>query len=111
MFGKGMPNMGNMQGMMKKVQKMQADMQKMQEELKTKIVDASVGGGAVTIVMNGEKIVQSVKIDPSVVDTDDMEMLEDLVLSAVNAAGKKVDDMMAQEMSKVTGGMKLPGMF
>lgn len=111
MFGKGMPNMGNMQGMMKKVQKMQADMQKMQEELKTKIVDASVGGGAVTIVMNGEKIVQTVKIDPSVVDTDDMEMLEDLVLSAVNAAGQKVDDMMAQEMSKVTGGMKLPGMF
>lgn len=111
MFGKGMPNIGNMQGMMKKVQKMQADMQKMQEELKTKTVDASVGGGAVTIVMNGEKIVQSVKIDPSVVDTDDMEMLEDLVLSAVNAAGQKVDDMMAQEMSKVTGGMKLPGMF
>lgn len=111
MFGKGMPNMGNMQGMMKKVQKMQADMQKMQEELKTKTVDASVGGGAVTIVMNGEKIVQSVKIDPSVVDTDDMEMLEDLVLSAVNAVGQKVDDMMAQEMSKVTGGMKLPGMF
>ncbi|WP_296334047.1 YbaB/EbfC family nucleoid-associated protein [Veillonella sp. LMAG:2] len=111
MFGKGMPNMGNMQGMMKKVQKMQADMQKMQEELKTKTVDASVGGGAVTIVMNGEKIVQSVKIDPSVVDTDDMEMLEDLVLSAVNAASQKVDDMMAQEMSKVTGGMKLPGMF
>ena len=61
--------------------------------------------------MNGEKIVQSVKIDPSVVDTDDMEMLEDLVLSAVNAASQKVDDMMAQEMSKVTGGMKLPGMF
>lgn len=111
MFGKGMPNMGNMQGMMKKVQKMQADMQKMQEELKTKTVDASVGGGAVTIVMNGEKIVQSVKIDPSVVDTDDMEMLEDLVLSAVNAASQKVDDMMAQEMSKVTDGMKLPGMF
>lgn len=108
MFNKGM---GNMQGMLKKVQKMQADMQKMQEELKTKTVDASVGGGAVTIVMNGEKIVQSVKIDPSVVDTDDMEMLEDLVLSAVNAAGQKVDDMMAQEMSKVTGGMKLPGMF
>ena len=107
----GMGNAGNMQGMMKKVQKMQADMQKMQEELKTKTVDASVGGGAVTIVMNGEKIVQSVKIDPSVVDTDDMEMLEDLVLSAVNAAGQKVDDMMAQEMSKVTGGMKLPGMF
>ena len=98
MFGKGMPNMGNMQGMMKKVQKMQADMQKMQEELKTKTVDASVGGGAVTIVMNGEKIVQSVKIDPSVVDTDDMEMLEDLVLSAVNAAGQKVDDMMAPGM-------------
>lgn len=107
MFGNG----GNMQGMLKKVQKMQAEMQKMQEELKTKTVEASVGGGAVTVVVNGEKELQSLKIKPEAVDPDDVEMLEDLVLSAVNEANRKVDDMLQQEMSKVTGGMKLPGMF
>lgn len=103
--------MGNMQGMMKKVQKMQAEMQKLQEELKTRTVDASVGGGVVTVVMNGEKEVQSVKIDPAAVDSEDVEMLEDLIVAAVNEAAHKVDDMMAQEMGKVTGGLKLPGMF
>lgn len=103
--------MGNMQGMMKKVQKMQAEMQKLQEELKTRTVDASVGGGVVTVVMNGEKEVQSVKIDPAAVDPEDVEMLEDLIVAAVNEAAHKVDDMMGQEMGKVTGGLKLPGMF
>ena len=103
--------MGNMQGMMKKVQKMQAEMQKLQEELKTRTVDASVGGGVVTVVMNGEKEVQSVKIDPAAVDPEDVEMLEDLIVAAVNEAAHKVDDMMAQEMGKATGGLKLPGMF
>ena len=103
--------MGNMQGMMKKVQKMQAEMQKLQEELKTRTVDASVGGGVVTVVMNGEKEVQSVKIDPAAVDPEDVEMLGDLIVAAVNEAAHKVDDMMAQEMGKVTGGLKLPGMF
>ncbi len=104
-------NMGNMQGMMKKVQKMQADMQKMQEEMKTRTVDTTVGGGVVTVVMNGEKMVQSVKIDPAAVDPEDVEMLEDLILAAVNECTKKVDDLMAQEMGKITGGMKMPGMF
>jgi len=61
--------------------------------------------------MNGEKTVESVTIDPSVIDPEDKEMLEDLIVAAVNEAGKKVDDMMAQEMSKITGGMNLPGMF
>ena len=103
--------MGNMQGMMKKVQKMQAEMQKLQEELKTRTVDASVGGGVVTVVMNGEKEVQSVKIDPAAVDPEDVEMLEDLIVAAVNEAAHKVDDMMAQEMGKDTGGLRLPGMF
>ena len=103
--------MGNMQGIMKKVQKMQAEMQKLQEELNTRTVDASVGGGVVTVVMNGEKEVQSVKIDPAAVDPEDVEMLEDLIVAAVNEAAHKVDDMMAQEMGKVTGGLKLPGMF
>ena len=102
---------GNMQGMMKKVQQMQKDMQKMQEEMKAKTVEASVGGGVLTIVMNGEKHVESVHIDPNIVNAEDTEMLEDLIVAAVNEASQKVEDMMAQEMSKITGGMKLPGMF
>ena len=108
MFG----NMGNMAGMMKKVQKLQADMSKMQEELKTRTLDATAGGGAVKVVMNGEKQIVSLKIAPTAVDPEDVEMLEDLVSAAVNEALKKVDDMMAQEMGKLTGGMNLPpGMF
>ncbi|MCH4166459.1 MAG: YbaB/EbfC family nucleoid-associated protein [Megasphaera sp.] len=102
---------GNMQGMMKKVQKMQKEMQKLQEELKKRTVEATVGGGALTLVMNGEKNAESVHIDPSIVDPEDTEMLEDLVAAAINEANKKVDEMMAQEMGKLTGGMKLPGMF
>jgi DNA-binding YbaB/EbfC family protein len=108
MFG----NMGNMAGMMKKVQKLQADMAKMQEELKQRTLEVSAGGGAVKIVINGEKQIQSLKIDPSAVDPADVEMLEDLIAAAVNEAVKKVDDMMAQEMGKLTGGLNLPpGMF
>ena len=105
-------NMGNMAGMMKKVQKLQADMAKLQEELKARTLEASVGGGAVTVVVTGEKQIKSIKIAPSAVDPEDVEMLEDLVAAAVNEALKKVDDMMAQEMGKLTGGMNLPpGMF
>ena len=108
MFG----NMGNMAGMMKKVQKLQADMAKLQEELKARTLEASVGGGAVTVVVTGEKQIKSIKIAPTAVDPEDVEMLEDLVAVAVNEALKKVDDMMAQEMGKLTGGMNLPpGMF
>jgi len=108
MFG----NMGNMAGMMKKMQKLQGEMAKMQEELKTRTLEATAGGGAIKVVITGEKQIQSLKIDPTVVDADDMEMLEDLVVAAVNEAIKKVDDMMAQEMGKLTGGMNLPsGLF
>lgn len=107
MFG----NMGNMGGMMKKVQKLQEDMAKLQEELKARTLEATSGGGAVKVVVNGEKLLLSVKIDPAAVNPEDTEMLEDLILAAVNEAIKKVDDMMAQEMGKLTGGLKLPGMF
>lgn len=111
MFG-GMGNMGNMQGMMKKVQKLQNDMKKMQDELKRKTVEVSAGGGAVKIVMNGEKEVQSLYIDPAAVDPEDVEMLQDLLSAAFNESVKKVDDMMASEMGKLTGGLGLPpGMF
>lgn len=108
MFG----NMGNMSGMMKKMQKLQAEMAKLQEELKTRTIETTAGGGAVTIVISGEKQIQSLKISPDAVDPEDIEMLEDLIAAAVNEAIKKVDDMTAQEMGKLTGGLSLPpGMF
>ncbi len=104
--------MGNMAGMMKKMQKLQGEMAKMQEELKTRTVEVSAGGGAIKVIINGDKQIQSLKIEPSAVDPADIEMLEDLVAAAVNEAIKKVDDMMAKEMGKLTGGLNLPpGMF
>ena len=105
------PVMANMQGMMKKVQKMQQDMLKMQEELKNRTVEATAGGGAVTVVVTGRKTVEKVTIAPSAVDPEDVEMLEDLVTTAINEAMRKVDEMTEKEMGKITGGMKLPGMF
>ncbi len=108
MFNGGM---GNMQGMLKKVQKMQADMMKMQEDLKNRTVETTVGGGAVSVVVSGKKELKSIKINPSAVDPDDVEMLEDLIISAVNEGMRQVDEMTEKEMGKVTGGMKLPGMF
>ena len=104
MFGKGM---GNMAGMMKKVQKMQADMKKMQEELKTRTVEASVGGGAVTVVMNGEKIIESLKLNPTAVDPEDVEMLEDLIATCINNALKQVDDAQAASLGKYN----IPGLM
>ena len=105
------PGMANMQGMMKKVQKMQQDMLKMQEELKNRTVEATAGGGAVTVVVTGRKTVEKVTIAPSAVDPEDVEMLEDLVTTAVNEAMRKVDEMTEKEMGKITGGMKMPGLF
>mgnify|MGYP001013139609 CR=1 FL=1 len=111
MFG-GMGNMGNMAGMMKKVQKMQNDMKKMQDELKRKTVEVTAGGGAVKVVMDGEKQVQKLTIDPAAVDPEDVEMLQDLISAAINESVKKVDDMMASEMGKLTSGLGLPpGLF
>ena len=107
MFG-GMGNMGNMAGMMKTGPKMQNEMKKMQEELKRKTVDVTAGGGALKIVMNGEKQVQSLTIDPAAVDPEDVEMLQDLISAAFNEATKKVDEMMASEMGKLTSGLGLP---
>ena len=106
----GMNNMGNMQGMMKKVQKMQAEMLKMQEELKTRTVETTVGGGALTIVANGKKEIESINIKPEALDPDDVEMLQDMIVSGVNEAMRKIDEMTEREMSKITGGKKLPGM-
>jgi hypothetical protein len=100
----------NMQKMMKQVQKMQADMARLQEELGNVTVEGSAGGGAVQVVANCHQEISQVRIDKSVIDPEDPEMLEDLVLTAVNDALKKSKDTAAQEMEKITGGMKIPGM-
>jgi nucleoid-associated protein EbfC len=113
MAKKGFPGMmpGNMNQLLKQAQKMQTDMQKMQEELESKEIETSVGGGAVTVKVNGKKELVDIQIKPEVVDPDDIEMLQDLVLSAVNEALRSVDDMQSSQMNKLTGGMNIPGLF
>jgi nucleoid-associated protein EbfC len=97
---------------MKQAQQMQERMKKLQEEAGGKTVEASSGGGMVTVVTNGRQEVLSIKIDPSVVDPKDIEMLQDLVTAAVNEALRKSQDLMKEEMGKLTAGMGLPpGMF
>ena len=105
----GMP--GNMNNILKQAQKMQKEMEKMQKEMEAKEVESSVGGGAVTVRANGKKEILSVSIKPEVVDPDDVEMLEDLVLTAVNEALRLAEEMVSSKMSKLTGGMNIPGMF
>ena len=100
----------NMQKMMKQVQKMQADMARIQEELETKTVEATAGGGMVSVTANGHADILNISIDPEAVDPDDVEMLEDMVLAAVNEAMRKAKDLSEQEMKKVTGGLNMPGM-
>ncbi len=112
-FPRGMGGMGggNMNNMIRQAQKMQEEMLKAQEELGEKTVEASVGGGVVTVVANGKKELVSVVIKPEAVDPDDVEMLQDLIVSAVNEAMRKADDMAASSMSRITGGMSIPGLF
>ena len=109
-FGGGMMP-GNMNQILKQAQKMQDNMQKMQQELEAKEFEVSVGGGAVTVKVNGKKEVLDVTMKPEVVDPDDIEMLQDLVISAVNEALRKVDDAQSSLMCKMTGGMNIPGLF
>ncbi|MCP8971353.1 YbaB/EbfC family nucleoid-associated protein [Ectobacillus ponti] len=101
--------MGNMNNMMKQMQKMQKEMQKAQEELLTKTVEGTAGGGMVTVIVDGSKRVLEVKIKEDVVDPDDVEMLQDLVLAATNDALKKIDDITASTMGQFTKGLNLPG--
>ena len=101
----------NMQQMLQQVQKMQQDMLAAQEQLKQEEVEASAGGGMVTVVMNGAKQVQSITIDPEAVSKDDVEMLQDLILAAINDAHRKADEAMSQQMQGMMGGMKIPGLF
>lgn len=103
--------MGNMGGMLKQVQKMQKQMEELQKELEEREVEASAGGGAVVAKVNGKREVLSITIDKDVVDPDDVEMLQDLVLAAVNEALRNAEQMVSSEMGKITGGMNIPGLF
>lgn len=102
---------GGLGQMMKQAQKMQAQIMKIQEEMGERSVEASAGGGMVTVTANGKQEILSIRIEPEVVDPEDVEMLQDLVAAAVNEALKKAQEMMAEEMAKVTGGMQLPGLM
>ena len=107
----GMGGMPNMNSMIKQAQKMQAEMEKMQNELTEAKFEATSGGGAVSVVVSGKKELLEVKISPDACDPDDVEMLQDLILVAVNDAMKKADDASASQMGKITGGMNIPGLF
>lgn len=96
---------------MKQAQQMQQKIARLQQELEGREIEATAGGGMVTAVVNGKQQLLSVKIEQAVVDPDDVEMLEDLVMAAINEALKQSQEMMQQEMGKVTGGMNLPGLF
>ena len=102
---------GNMQKQMQQMQQMQRKMEEMQAELETKEVEATAGGGAVSIVVNGKKEITRVALKPEVVDPDDVEMLQDLIMVAANEALRQIEEMSQSEMSKLTGGFSIPGMM
>lgn len=109
-YGRGMPGMGggmNM-NMIKQAQKMQQDMLRMQQELQEKEYQAASGGGVVTAVVNGKHELKNLTIDPEAVDPEDVEMLQDLIVAAVNEALRKASDDASSRMSKLTGGLDLP---
>ena len=106
---RGMGGMGgNMNNMIRQAQKMQQDMLKAQEELEAKTYEAGAGGGVVSATVSGKKELVSVTIDPEAVDPDDVEMLQDLIVAAVNEALRKASDDATSQMSKLTGGLNLP---
>ena len=101
----------NIGKLMKQAQQMQAKMMQVQEELEKKTVEASAGGGMVTAVVNGKFELVSLKVERSVVDPDDIEMLQDLVVAAVNEGVRMAQEMSREEMAKITGGMNIPGLM
>ena len=109
--GSGMNTNRNVSNVVKQAQKMQEEMEKVQAEIEDKTVEATAGGGMVSVTANGKKEIISLKINPEAVDPDDVETLEDLVMVAVNDAINKADEMMAEGMSAVTGGLNIPGLF
>ena len=106
---KGMGGGMNMASIMKQAQKMQKQMTQLQDDLSQRTLETSAGGGAIKVIISGRKEIKEIKIDPSVVDPEDVEMLEDLVMSAVNEAVRQADELHQKEMSSITGG-SIPGM-
>lgn len=99
-----------MSGMMKRVQRMQKKMMQIQEEMAGKRVEGTAGGGMVTALVDGKLNVVEIRIDPAVVDADDVEMLEDLILAAVNQGQQKAQELVNQEMGQIAGGLNIPGL-
>ena len=106
--GGAMP--GNMNNLMKQAQRMQRQMEEKQQELENKEFTATAGGGAVSVTVSGKKEITAVTLQPEVVDPDDVEMLEDMLIAALNEAMRKASDTMEREMNKITGGMNIPGL-
>ncbi|MGQ9558757.1 MAG: YbaB/EbfC family nucleoid-associated protein [Desulfurispora sp.] len=102
---------GNLNKMMKQAQKLQQEMLKLQEEVAARTVEATAGGGVVKVTANGQQQILAIEIKPEAVDPDDVEMLQDLILTAVNNALQQSREMMAKEMGKLTGGLNIPGLF
>lgn len=105
---RGFGGMGGGMNMMKQVQKMQQDMMKMQQELETKTYTAAAGGGAVSATVTGKRVLESVTIDPDAVDPEDVEMLQDMIVAAVNEALRAAENDSASSMQQLTGGLNLP---
>lgn len=109
--GRGPMIPGNMNNMMKQIQKMQKEMQETQSQIETQEFEATAGGGAIKAVVNGKKELINIELKPEIVDPDDIEMLQDLIIAAVNEALKTADDTMSNNMNKFTAGMNMPGLF
>ena len=109
--GAGMNQKQNMNSVIKQAQKMQEEMERVQQETEEEQVEATSGGGAVKVVVNGKKELISIKLDPDAVDPDDVETLEDLIMAAVNEGVKKAEEMMSERMGAITGGLNIPGLF
>ena len=101
----------NMNSMIRQAQKMQEDMAALQAELEEREYDVSAGGGMVQVKINGKREILSINVNPDIVDPDDVEMLQDILVAAVNEAIKRVDSTTEQEMQKITGGLGMPGLF
>ena len=110
MLPKGLGNLGNMAGMMKQAMEMKTKMEEMKESLAGEQVEATAGGGMVTVVVNGKMKIVSIKIDPEVINKDDSEMLETLIRAAVNDGVDKIQDLIKARMSEITGGINIPGL-
>lgn len=109
--GAGMNSNKNMSSVVKRAQQMQEQMEKVQEEIEAKEVTATAGGGMVTVVATGKKEIKEITIKPEVVDPDDIETLQDLIIVAVNDAITQAEELMAEGMNSITGGLNIPGLF